>query len=534
MRSCLLAVALMLSLPAVAKDTPQDPAQLVRTHGYVHIAFPKGGGDALVVSPVAGGKDVKIDTPAAVPPVANALAYGKWLPAGTYRITGWGALKWENGPQFEVKAGRATDIGDFTGVNVGGYQMVLVPIPHAENQSTYAAATKSFAAVLSDPAPISLSLSTVSPAMVMGQKGSGLGLIVDLMLAYDRKINKPSTQEAMKAAKDPAEFLRLARTLALPLQDEPARTSDGAMYFPADFGQLRKRAPDGQWSNVGIDTLRQILAVEEADGRLLAGSDDGHIRESLDDGATWHEVKALGGMQSIVDIDHAGNAWVVTTIEMFDDPDAPRGGGLVVAMKGAKSARLRVYKGSQPDLGDLMSSREFVLAPRDLVGWQGARGQLVDGYYHLTAGTSLQRLDVATGQWKTTTPNERISSLRVDPSSGVLTALWSQGAFSKVFVSSNRGDRWDQIGRPPYIIFDVQMDTQNSGWASRWNMGAFGGTWETYAFEPAKNDWNKSGEAPFNCKLMRVAKDVPVLCLAPDASILGLHAGKWEAEFSAM
>lgn len=532
MRSCLLAVVLMFALPAMAKET-QDPVQLARTHGYVHIAFPKGGGDALVVSPVAGGKEVKIDSPAAVPPVANALAYGKWLPAGTYRITGWGALKWKDGPTFEVQTGRATDLGDFAGVNVGGYQMVLVPIPGAEHESTLLAATQSFASVLSNPVPISLSLATVSPAMDMGQQPTGLGLIVDLMLAYDRKVNKPSTKEALKAAKDPGEFLRLVRTLALPLQDEPARTVDGTMYFPADFGQLRKRTPDGRWSNVGIDTVRQILAVEEAGGRLLAGSDDGRIRESRDGGATWRDLKAFGGLQSVIDIDHADNAWVATTIEMYDDPDAPRGGGLVAAMKGAKSARLRVYRGTQPELGDLALSREFVLAPKDLVGWLGARGQLVDGYYHLMAGTTLQRLDVARGQWKAITPNERISSLRVDPASGLLTTLWSQGAFSKVFVSSDRGESWKQIGRPPYVIFDVQMDTPGSGWASRWNTGAFSGTWETYAFEPARNDWIKSGEAPFNCKLMRVAKDVPVLCFAPDASILGLHAGKWEAEFSA-
>ena len=42
-------------------------------------------------------------------------------------------------------------------------------------------------------------------------------------------------------------------------------------------------------------------------------------------------------------------------------------------------------------------------------------------------------------------------------------------------------------------------------------MNAFSGVWETYAFVPAKNDWYKSGEAPFNCRLMRIAADVPVL-----------------------
>ena len=68
---------------------------------------------------------------------------------------------------------------------------------------------------------------------------------------------------------------------------------------------------------------------------------------------------------------------------------------------------------------------------------------------------------------------------RVDETTGVLSALWSQGAFSKLFVSTDRGDHWTQIGRPPYVINDVQMDSTERGWASRWNMNAFGGVWET-------------------------------------------------------
>jgi hypothetical protein len=533
MRKVLVAMSLLLAMPAAAREKVQVPADLVPTHGYVHVAFPKGGGDALSVQLASGGKDLRIDTPATALPLANAQAFGKWLPAGKYRITGWGALSWSDGPEFEVQAGRVTDIGDFVPVNIGGYELVLLPIPHREHDGAVAAATQSFASLLKDPAPVPFELPVVSPAMEIGQKSTGLGLIADLLMAYDRKVNKPSTLEKLKAARQPAEFLQIARTMAPPLQDEPARLADGTTYFPADFGQLRKRAPDGQWSNVGMDSLRQILAVEQADGHLVAGSDDGRISESRDGGSTWSELKTFGRQESVIDIDHAGLGWIVATTEKFDDPNAARGGGLIAAVKGTPSVRLRVYAGQRGDFGDLALSREFILAPKDQVGWLGARGQLVDGRYYIAAGTLLQRLDLASGEWKTITPGPRISSHRVDANTGVLTALWSQGAFSKLYVSSDHGETWTQIGRPPYVINDVQMDAADRGWASRWNMNAFGGVWETYAFAPAKNDWDKSGEAPFNCRLMRIAPDLPVLCLAPDASILGLHEGKWEVEFSA-
>jgi hypothetical protein len=78
------------------------------------------------------------------------------------------------------------------------------------------------------------------------------------------------------------------------------------------------------------------------------------------------------------------------------------------------------------------------------------------------------------------------------------------------------------------------LETRDSGDLGRFglDMNAFGGVWETYAFIPTKNDWDKNGEAPFNCKMMRVASDLPVLCFTSDATILALHDGKWAVEFA--
>jgi hypothetical protein len=515
-----------------AKEKPQVAAALAPSHGYVYVAFPKGGGDAIAVVPVGSKKELRIDTPAPAVGLPAAQAFGKWLPAGRYRIARWGLLPWRDGIEFDVQAGRVTDLGELMPVNVGGYQFVVVPIPHPEHAGSLAEAMTPIASVLVDATPIPAATTAVSAPITIGQPTSGLGLIADLMLAYERKVNKPSSLDALLATRDPQPFLQLLRQTTAPLQDEPARLADGTLLFPADLGTVRKRTPDGEWSSLRMDTLRQILAVEHADGRLLAGSDDGRIRESRDGGSTWSELKALGRLESIIDIDSMGEYRIVATTERFDDPDAPRGRGLVVAMKGVPSVRLRVYVGRSADLGDLQLSKEFTLTPEDQIGWLGARGQIADGQYYILSGNQLHRLDIAGGQWRAITPGARVSSHRVDTASGVVTALWSQGAFSKVHVSTDRGETWALIGRPPYIISDVQMDTADRGWASRWNMNAFGGVWETYAFAPAKNDWDKSGEAPFNCRLMRVAADLPILCFDSGARVFAFRDGAWEIEFA--
>jgi hypothetical protein len=517
---------------ASAKEKPQVAAALAPSHGYVYVAFPKGGGDSIAVVPVGSKKELRIDTPAPAVGLPAAHAFGKWLPAGRYRIARWGLLPWRDGIAFDVQAGRVTDLGELMPVNVGGYQFVVVPIPHPEHAGSLAEAMTPIASVLVDATPIPAAMTAVSAPITIGQPTSGLGLIADLMLAYERKVNKPSSLDALLATRDPQPFLQLLRQTTAPLQDEPARLTDGTLLFPADLGIVRKRTPDGEWSSLRMDTLRQILAVEHADGRLLAGSDDGRIRESRDGGSTWSELKAFGRLESVIDIDSMGEYRVVATTERFDDPDAPRGRGLIVAMKGVPSVRLRVYVGRRADLGDLQLAKEFTLTPEDQIGWLGARGQIADGQYYILSGNQLHRLDIAGGQWRAITPGARVSSHRVDAASGVVTALWSQGAFSKVHVSTDRGETWALIGRPPYIISDVQMDATDRGWASRWNMNAFGGVWETYAFAPAKNDWDKSGEAPFNCRLMRVAADLPILCFDSGARVFAFRDGAWEIEFA--
>jgi len=533
MRSLLFVVALLLAVPGIAVSAPPDPAKLVATHGYAYASFSKGGRDVVVVSPVGSKREFRIDMTAAVPPVAGMQASGVWLPAGSYRIAGWGLLKWKDGPTFEVKPGRVTDLGDYVAVNVGGYKTMVMPITQAEHSGGVLAATQSFASLLVDPVPLRPATPSLSPAMEDGAAITGLGLVADLLMMYDRKVNKTSTIEALTAAKDPEEFLRLVRTVTAPVQDEPALLPDGTMYFPADFGQLRRRTPDGQWNNVGMDTLRKIMSVEAHDGRLVAGSDDGYIRESRDGGATWTPLASLGSMRSVVDIDHAGSHWVVTTVENVDAFESTRVLASVKVQRQAKTVRLRVYVAQHDDLSDLKLSREWPLEANERWGWTSPQGQLVDDRYYLLAGNTPQRLDLSTRQWRTIAPRERTSTLRVNPSTGVVAALWNQGAFSKVYYSTNRGESWQQIGRPPYVIQDLQMDTATSGWASRWNVGTWGGKWELYAYSVQKDDWDMAGEAPFNCKPMRVNVETPVLCMAADSSIFALRDGAWKVEFSA-
>ncbi|MEH6416688.1 hypothetical protein [Pseudomonas sp. CGJS7] len=529
MRIVCLTVGLLWAASAwAAKPAPQVPAQLAATHGYVYVNFPKGSGtrpgttgSLSVVSTATGAREETLDARSD----PGDKAFGRWLPAGQYRLARWSGQQWGEYPGFEVQAGRVTDLGSLVPIQIGGYELVVLPLRPTENAHDIDAALNQFGPVLKSAEPLRWQPSTPPKPFKQLYPSTGLGLIADLLSAHDRKVNKPSVIGRLKAAQSSEEFLQLARSVTPPLADEPAEAADGTLYFGADLGQIRVRRADAQWSGIGIDTLRKISAVERVGETLLAGSDDSILRRSDDQGATWTVLKSFGATEAVIDIDRQAPHWLITTGRQVPALQA----GLPPSLD-----RITVYVASNEDLSDLHALREFPVDIRKtLGGWPGPMPQSWNGSYFLGFIKELHRLDLQSMQWKTVSPPSAFNSFRIDAKTGTVTVLVSAGAFSKIFVSSDRGDSWKKVGRPPYVITDVQFDSADIGYATRWNMNAFSGVWELYTFDPKIDDWHKRSEAPFNCKPWRVSPRIPLLCVASDGSVLSQHEQEWTVEASA-
>ncbi|WP_445145246.1 hypothetical protein [Dyella sp. Tek66A03] len=492
---------------------------MAATNGYVYVNFPKGtGGGALKVQAVNGGSKQML-LPRSD---ADQKAYGLWLPPGDYRIAQWDSYGWGDYPTFKVEAGRVTDLGSLAPINIGGYQLVILPVRAAENAHDIDGVLREYASLLKSQDPIVWQPSVPPTPIQMTQGFSGLGIIADLLTTYDRKVNKTSVIAQLKAAKTNEEFLRLARGVTPPITDRGVTDAAGNLYFGADFGQVRIRHPDGSWDGVGIDTLHGITAVAYVDQTLVAGSDNGVLRESTDGGHSWRDIRSFGADEAIVDIEQEGKKWVVTTAHQVPLPLSRKG-----------TDRLSVYVAQQGGLEALNKAREFPLDAKNMLGWMGADGQLVQGAYYVNTFNELYRLNLDSLQWKAITPPTTISSHHVDPASGVISVLWSKGIFSKVFVSVDHGDTWKRVKRPPYAIFDVQFDDTKNAYALRMAAGAFKGTWEIYTYNAQIDDWTQVSDAPFQCKPMRVSQSVPVFCISSDGSILSQREKDWNVEFSA-
>jgi hypothetical protein len=497
MRTTWLLLGLLCATPLLAK-TP-DAKTLAATQGYVYASFPKASRGVLTVAPAAGGREYELTERRD----SGRRGEGLWLPEGDYRLTRWGPHAWEPAPTFHVQAGRVTDLGSLLSLNIGDRQQVLVAMHPAEDAHVIDAALDEFAGALVSREPIALNAPAPSKPVKAGLiAGTSVGPVPQLV-----------------AARTVDELLRVARVFTPPMYDEPAIAADGTLYYGADLGQLRVRSPAGQWSNVGMDTLHTIPAVEWVDGALVTGSDDGVLRRSTDGGKTWTQLRKRDG-EAIIDIDQANGTWLVTTEHVV----ANRRGLMALD-------HVRVFKASAADLSDLAVLRDFPLDPNAVSNYLAARPQLVKGRFFINLPNELLRLDLASMQWKTLAPPSKVvSTASMEPSTGLLTAVLAKGAFSKVFVSEDAGDSWVQTGRPPYVIFDVQFDRRDSGWASRMNMNAISVDWEIYTYDRALDDWKKVSTAPRNCRTSRASVAYPTFCFASD-SIYRLGTAGWAPEF---
>jgi hypothetical protein len=224
--------------------------------------------------------------------------------------------------------------------------------------------------------------------------------------------------------------------------------------------------------------------------------------------------------EAAIDIDRAGDRWLV-----------------LVAKFGVRGlSHLIVYSSTADDLGGLTVLHEFPMTPGPphLIGMADTFvGRVTVDTYYLHTADLLHKLDLVTMQWSSVKPAHRISAYSVSSDGKLLTAVHNQGAFSKVSVSDDGGTSWRSYKRPPYTIYDVHMETPESGTAARWNAHAFTSTLEFLEFDPAKKEWRKTHEAPQGCaQMLRDASYAQQYCLTSGGSILSYKDGSWVVEFA--
>lgn len=533
-----LAIACLASSAIAAKKAEPTAAERAATHGYLRVTMPQWEfASEFRVTSLQGKKQTFVPE---LKERRGLDCWGGWIAAGEYQITGILGADGKPYAPIVVRAGELTDLGVLLRVPLGGYEYMIVPSSDAHSDADTEALRVTLAPLMKSADAIRWRPAQLPQPARFTEKSAGLGLIGDLLIAHDRKVNRPPLAKTLRETRDRDAFLALAKSTMPPREEEAGVDAAGNLYYGADLGQIRVRDTAGNWSSLDTGTLLEITAVEPSGNRLVAGNIRGQMLASDDRGQTWTVVRALDPSLAILDIDRAGSRWLVLAAPFVDVPPPL---GFVAAQPGTPRAwtmrdKLLVFSGTQDDLADLAPIREAAMAPLWGAHWRGAAesvvGHVVNGIYLVNTVPGIQRLDLATMTWSlATSPGHRVDTIRLSTDGRIMTVKRQQGAFSKISTSTDLGDTWTPQSRPPYIIYDAAFETAGSGMATRWNMNAFSVSLEFYEYDPKVKDWRKAYESPPGCvQMLRDANFVQRFCLTSGGSVLAYRDGTWTAEFA--
>lgn len=517
----IIALLLTLTLSACVTTPPvpkQSAATLAATHGYVYTNFPKGeDGSMMVISPT----QTKGQYSLIARDDKNTHAYGYWLPAGEYKMSKWGTLDWGNYPSFQVKAGQITNLGSFIPLGIGGYEFVILPIKHKESSSLVNAALTEFKPYLASSEIISWD-PKVPPTPIKYQptQTSGLGMVVDLMNAYHAKVNKPSINKQLRETKNIDTFFSIAKSSTPPINTEPAIDKNSTLYYGADFGQIRTRTKNGEWSALDTNTLTEVTSIEIFQNTIVAGHEDGVIQISTDNGKIWKKIHALASDEIIKDIDRVGDEWFVVT----------KTDKKIVNNEVVNLNKQKIYRSNNGELNNLTLLKEF---SHDY-GWPGSYGESDSKFYYVPMYTDLYRFNIKTQEWKLITPGKAIHTFHLTDGTNIITSWLAGGAFSKLHLSTDNGDNWKELDTPPYTIDNIYFTSPTEGKATRLGMGMFQSTLEEYAYNSTNNNWTKTREGPAGCAyFLQDETKQTRFCVMPGGNIFSNKTtdNKWAAEF---
>lgn len=431
-----------------------------------------------------------------------------WLPPGDYKFAKWEDLPFGDYESFHVEAGRMTDLGALVRVAIGDYKFVVLPLRSAAGDANVKLVQEAFASNLHGTV-LEWNPSVPPPPITEPQDPSHLGLIVDLINTYQRKLNKAPLRQQLAESKSSLAFFNVAKATVPPITQTAVVDQQGDLLYGGDLGQIRVRHPDAVWTSMDSGVLASVTSLARRGDLLVVGYDNGRIRTSSDGGTTWNTAATLPGGDAIIDISWSGKRWLATTF--------------------GRDKVVSVYATAGDSLDHFDSIHKMTAK------WGShIHGQLSQGGYYVNADPALYRLNLESMQWsKLQTPTD-VSGFSFSSDGGLLTIFRAKGVFSKLYVSSDKGVSWKQYKAPPLVIEDVNFSDPGHGVAVRARPNVFTVSVILMRYEPATGEWVVLSQPPDECeRMIDDASGRPEFCVARGGAVLAQKNGKWAVESAA-
>jgi hypothetical protein len=338
-------------------------------------------------------------------------------------------------------------------------------------------------------------------------------------------VNNTPLRTQLRTAKSLDEFTKLYLPSAAPIMGGSSVDAAGAVYVGGNFGYLRKRDAAGAWRSIDTGTISPLSAIEAAGDRVVVGTHDGLLLTSVDNARTWNRLHQFDKKENVLNIHRAGNEYLVLTSKFVGTAT-----GTTAAVES-----LQVYVLDLPTMAPKLLRK--IELPKKLNWFQmgSLQASLAGNYYLVNTLESIERFDLTTHTWKKVSAPHDVTHLRSEKNGAVVTAFKAQGVFSKLSVSTDFGDSWKAMETPPYPVNDIQMESTEVGYASRWDTGAFTSAMQLTQYDPASRSWKQTWTAPVaTCvRMLRDASGKEQFCVTGGGSIFRVDSGKLVPEFVA-
>lgn len=515
MKKFLLSVALIITAGCAVQ--PQEPQELNATHGFAYASLPNamlGAASTMSLRSLRDGKKYQLRHD-----VNSPRGIGLWVPEGEYVVVEMLKEGESSYKPITVEAGRMTDIGGLLWFDIGNYESVLLPIHHQELDVNMRAAFEKNKAYLRGKKVIPWAPEHPPAPLKIPMQATGLGLVVDLMMEYNRYVNTPSLNSRLKAATTIESFFDIAVQSVAPVTSEGIADEEGNLYFGADLGQVRIRRIDGKWSSINTGTLAPITAIAMVDKKIVAISKAGVIQLSDEGKRNWKSLAVLPEGFIALDIDKTDAGWLIVAGHLLNN-------GVMPVWDDAN-----LFVASDESFSDLRVLKHIMLPGKQPFLYM--QGRVIQRSYVLNTFYDIQRFTPETGQWKSIKPGHNTSNFFVDPRTGLLTAFLSQGAFSELSVSSDLGASWHEVSTPSYPTLDVAFTDSTNAYAVRYEMNAFSTSMELLSYDKPADDWKLITKAP-DTACNRMLSDPykrMFFCISSNGSILKFDQGRLTPEF---
>jgi len=519
MRKILTLLVLALTLTGCQTTPTQQPAKVLsKNNGYVYLNIINPGYyKGVAVRSLKTGEEYEL-----IKYIEKSIiSYGLWLPAGQYTLSKWSGYALKDYAAFTIAIGRVTDLGSLLPVNIGGHELVVLPIRHPEFSSYVNSMTKQFSSELRSLTPLTWSMNTVPTPITLTANSSGLGLIIDLINVYAHEAVKPSINSKLKILKDIPEFLDLALSSTPPNIMEPAKDAENNIYYGANLGQIRVHQSKGGWRSLNTGTLQKVTSVSINNNKIYAGSIDGKLRVSSDHGENWTLLREFKN-QAISSIKKVPQGWMIITARHNNYSD------IFDTFLNIKSTQLWF---SNDDFNVLKKLKQTAISKDSYLPIQ-LNGVYVNGSYYAHIYPDLVRVNPETLTVTTLKIPSEISYFSVNDNDDFLSITKAQGIFSNLYISTNQGGKWKEINTPPYQAMQVYFSAPKQAAATRWSAGAFSSSIQILKYDASEDLWTLVNEAPDGCKKLLWLDHKPSYCVMRGGSILGLKENKWIVEYT--